>query len=70
MNEFCPDNCLKEHIFMTRNGETDKNYVKVILFHPATVEEHIYETATVRFRDEDDIRTIGKPPIKDVYLGC
>lgn len=56
--------------FVTRNGETDKNYVKVILFHPATVEEHIYETATVRFRDEDDIRTIDTISIDRPVDGC
>ena len=56
--------------FVTRNGETDKNYVKVILFHPATVEEHIYETATVRFRDEDDIRTIDTISIDRPVVGC
>lgn len=55
---------------MTRNGETDINYVKVILFHPATVEEHIYETATVRFRDEDDIRTIDMISIDRPVEGC
>lgn len=55
---------------MTRNGETDINYVKVILFHPATVEEYIYETATVRFRNEDDIRTIDMISIVRPVEGC
>lgn len=56
--------------YVTRNGEIDKNYVKVILFNPATIEEHIYETATVRFRDEDDLRTLDTISIDRPIDGC
>ncbi len=56
--------------YVTRGGAIDKNYVKVILFTPAKVEEHIYETATVRFRDEDDIRTLDTISIDRPIDGC
>lgn len=56
--------------YVTRNGAIDKNYVKVILFNPATVEEHIYETATVRFRDEDDVRTLDTISVDRPIDGC
>ena len=56
--------------YVTRNGAIDKSYVKVILFNPATVEEHIYETATVRFRDEDDVRTLDTISIDRPIDGC
>ncbi len=56
--------------YVTRNGKIDKNYVKVILLTPATIEEHIYETATVRFSDEDDIRTLDMISIDRPIAGC
>ena len=56
--------------FVTRNGEIDKNCVKVILYYPARIEEHIYETATVRFPDEDDIRTLDTITIDRPIEGC
>ncbi len=56
--------------YVTRNGAVDKSYVKVILFTPATVEEHIYETATVRFSDEDDIRTLDTISVDRPIDGC
>ncbi len=56
--------------YVTRGGAIDKNYVKVILFTPAKVEEHIYETATVRFRDEDDISTLDTISIDRPIDGC
>lgn len=60
--------------YVTRNGKIDKNFVKVILFTPAKVEEHIYETATVRFRNEEDIRDTGYnnggPPDSRLLLGA
>jgi len=56
--------------YVTRKGEIDKSFVKVILFTPATVEEHIYETATVRFRNEDDIRTLETISIDRPIEGC
>lgn len=56
--------------FVTRNGEVDKNCVKVILCYPARIEEHIYETATVRFRDEDDVRTLDTITIDRPIEGC
>ena len=56
--------------FVTRGGEVDKNCVKVILYYPARIEEHIYETATVRFRDEDDVRTLDTITIDRPIEGC
>lgn len=56
--------------FVTRNGEIDKNCVKVILYYPARIEEHIYETATVRFPDEDDVRTLDTITIDRPIEGC
>ena len=56
--------------FVTRGGEIDKNCVKVILYYPARIEEHIYETATVRFRDEDDVRTLDTITIDRPIEGC
>ena len=56
--------------FVTRGGEIDKNCVKVILYYPARIEEHIYETATVRFCDEDDIRTLDTITIDRPIEGC
>lgn len=56
--------------YVRRNGEIDKNYVKVLLFYPARVEEHVYETATVRFRDEDDVRTVDTIEIDRPVRGC
>lgn len=56
--------------FVARNGEVDKNCVKVILYYPARIEEHIYETATVRFRDEDDVRTLDTITIDRPIEGC
>ncbi len=56
--------------YVTRKGVIDKNYVRVILFTPATVEEHIYETATVRFCDEDDVRTLDTISIDRPIDGC
>lgn len=60
--------------FVRRNGEIDINYVKVIIRHPETYEEHIYETATVRSKDTDDIRTVDTVdgidrPIKGCCFG-
>ena len=56
--------------FVTRGGEIDKNCVKVILYYPARIEEHIYETATVRFRDEDDVRTLDTITVDRPIEGC
>ena len=56
--------------FVTRNGEVDKNCVRVLLYYPARIEEHIYETATVRFRDEDDVRTIDTIKTDRPIEGC
>ena len=60
--------------FLMKDGEIDKNYVRVIIRHPERYEEHIYETATVRFNDADDIRTIEAledidRPVKGCCLG-
>ena len=56
--------------YVTRNGKIDKNFVKVILFTPAKVEEHIYETATVRFSNEEDIRTLDTITVDRPIAGC
>lgn len=56
--------------YVTRNGKIDKNLVKVILFTPAKVEEHIYETATVRFGNEEDIRTLDTITVDRPIAGC
>lgn len=40
--------------FAMRGGEIDINLVKVIIRYPERIEEHIYETATVRSSNADD----------------
>jgi len=44
--------------YLMRDGKIDLNYVRIIIRYPERYEEHLYETATVRFKDDDDIRTI------------
>lgn len=57
--------------FLTKDGKTDINYVRIIIRYPERYEEHLYETATVRFKDADDIRTIDTLPGLDRPVrGC
>jgi len=57
--------------YLTRNGEIDLNYVRIIIRYPERYEEHLYETATVRFKDADDIRTVDTIPDLDRPIkGC
>ena len=56
--------------YVTRNGKIDKNFVKVILFTQTKVEEHIYETATVRFSNEKDIRILDTITVDRPIAGC
>ncbi len=56
--------------FVTRDGQIDKSLVRVLIYHPGTIEEHIYETATVRFKDADDIRTIDTLELDRPVKGC
>ena len=56
--------------YVTRDGHIDKSLVRVLIYHPGTIEEHIYETATVRFKDADDIRTIDTIELDRPVKGC
>ena len=56
--------------FATRNGEIDINLVKVIIRYPEKIEEHIYETATVRSADAEDYRTASRLWLDLPCPGC
>lgn len=56
--------------FVTRNGEIDINLVKVIIRYPEKIEEHIYETATVRSADAEDYRTASRLDLNLPCPGC
>jgi len=57
--------------FLTRKGKIDLNYVRIIIRYPERYEEHVYETATVRFKDAEDIRTVDTIPDLDRPIkGC
>lgn len=56
--------------FATRNGEIDINLVKVIIRYPEKIEEHIYETATVRSADAEDYRTASRLDLDLPCPGC
>lgn len=62
---------LKEgEYFVTRNGQIDISRIKVIIMHPARIEEHIYETATVRSADKADYRTSSVLDLDRPVPGC
>ena len=56
--------------FATRGGEIDINLVKVIIRYPEKIEEHIYETATVRSGNADDYRTASRLGLDLPCPGC
>jgi len=56
--------------FVTRNGQVDINLVKVIVRYPEKIEEHIYETATVRSADAEDYRTASRLNLDLPLPGC
>lgn len=56
--------------FATRDGEIDINLVKVIIRYPEKIEEHIYETATVRSADAEDYRTASRLGLDLPCPGC
>lgn len=56
--------------FAMRGGEIDINLVKVIIRYPERIEEHIYETATVRSSNADDYRTASRLGLDLPCPGC
>lgn len=56
--------------FVTRKGKVDISLVKVIVRYPEKIEEHIYETATVRSADADDYRTASRLNLDLPLHGC
>lgn len=56
--------------FVTRNGEIDINLVKVIIRYSEKIEEHIYETATVRSADAEDYCTASRLDLDLPCPGC
>lgn len=56
--------------FATRNGNIDISLIKVIIRYPEKIEEHIYETATVRSSIADDYRTISTLDLDRPMDGC
>ena len=56
--------------FAMRGGEIDINLVKVIIRYPEKIEEHIYETATVRRPDAEDYRTASRLNLDLPCPGC
>lgn len=56
--------------FVKRNNEVDINLVKLIIRIPERVEEHVYETATVRSADKDDYRTISTLELDKPIPNC
>lgn len=56
--------------FVTRDGDIDISLIKVVIRYPETIEEHIYETATVRSSAADDYRTISVLDLDRPVEGC
>ena len=56
--------------FAMRGGEIDINLVKVIIRYPEKIEEHIYETATVRSSGAEDYRTASRLNLDLPCPGC
>ena len=56
--------------FAMRDGKIDINLVKVVIRYPEKYEEHIYETATVRSRNEADYRTASTLGLDLPCPGC
>lgn len=56
--------------FEMRNGEIVKTYLKVIIRHPETIEEHIFECGTVICKDKDNYRTSELVDMRSPIPGC
>ncbi len=56
--------------FEMRNGEIVKSYLKVIIRHPETIEEHVFECGTVICKDKDNYKTSDLVDMRSPIPGC
>ena len=64
-----------ERFRTTKNGEIEKSYYRIIIRNPERYEQHIYEAAHVRSRDNDEYKTTSvldgkmRRPIENCVFG-
>lgn len=56
--------------FVTRKGKIETHYTRLLVCFPERYEEHIFETAIVRYPDQDDMSTVESLDIDKPIKSC